>query len=73
MNTRPRFFERSSHGQVQRFLAMAVDFARSLAEDMSGMFRAPNYVSREMTPGGGMLFEAIFDQKSLKVFVNFGP
>ena len=37
---------------VRRFLAMAVDFVRSLAEDMSAMFRAPNYVSREMTPGG---------------------
>lgn len=42
----------SIEGLVQRFLAMAVDFARSLAEDMSAMFRAPNYVSREMTPGG---------------------
>eukprot|EP00913_Durusdinium_trenchii_P012297 g11546.t1 len=37
---------------VQRFLAMTVDFARSLSEDMSSMFRAPNYVVREMTPAG---------------------
>ncbi|CAE7903952.1 cya [Symbiodinium microadriaticum] len=38
--------------QVERFMNMALDFVRSLAEDMGLMFRAPNYVPRELTPAG---------------------
>ncbi|CAE7523156.1 cya [Symbiodinium sp. KB8] len=37
---------------VERFMNMALDFVRSLAEDMGLMFRAPNYVPRELTPAG---------------------
>ncbi|CAJ1371333.1 unnamed protein product [Effrenium voratum] len=49
---------------IQRFMAMAVDFVRSLAEDMNAMFRAPNYVSREMTPGGAADTMESRDQES---------
>ncbi|CAE7198732.1 unnamed protein product [Symbiodinium natans] len=42
----------SVEGVVHRFMSMALDFVRSLAEDMSLMFRAPNYVPRELTPAG---------------------
>ncbi|CAE8610896.1 unnamed protein product [Polarella glacialis] len=39
---------------IQRVMQMAQDFLRSLAEDMSGLFQAPNYVSREMTLAGAI-------------------